>query len=62
MRTAVAARVPSDGQADGRAAIVALAIAVCVHMVCVFLASIALQTEQVFARLCWVSLTLDHLP
>ena len=34
---AVAARVPCDGQGNGRAAIVALSIAVCVHMVCVFL-------------------------
>ena len=36
-RAAVAARVPSDGQADGRAAIVALAVAVCVHMIRVFI-------------------------
>ena len=36
---AVAARVPSDGQADGRAAIVALAIAVGIHMVGVFFAT-----------------------
>ena len=33
---AVAARVPSDGQADGRAAIVALAVTVGIHMVGVF--------------------------
>lgn len=36
-QTAVAARVPSDGQADGCAAIVALAVAVGIHMVGVFI-------------------------
>ena len=35
-RTAVAARVPSDGQADRCAAIVALAVAIRVDVVCVF--------------------------
>ena len=35
-RAAVAARVPSDGQADGCTAVVALAVAVGIHMVGVF--------------------------
>ena len=40
-QTAVAARVPSDGQADGCAAIVALAVTVRVGVVSVFIARIA---------------------
>ena len=35
-RTAVAARVPSDGQADRRAAVITFAVAVGIHMVGVF--------------------------
>ena len=40
-RAAVAARVPSDGQADGRAAGVTFAVAIGIHMVSILITGIA---------------------